>query len=42
LTFDNFVILSEMTVGYHKRLVILNVTEGGVKDLLHLPFNIGA
>jgi hypothetical protein len=22
--------------------VILNVTEGGVKDLLHLPFNIGA
>jgi hypothetical protein len=23
-------------------LVILNVTEGGVKDLLYLPFNIGA
>jgi hypothetical protein len=22
--------------------VILNVTEGGVKDLLHLPFGIGA
>jgi hypothetical protein len=22
--------------------VILNVTEGGVKDLLYLPFNIGA
>ena len=22
--------------------VILNVTEGGVKDLLHLPFHIGA
>jgi hypothetical protein len=22
-------------------LVILNVTEGGVKDLLYLPFNIG-
>jgi hypothetical protein len=24
------------------KLVILNVTEGGVKDLLYLPFNIGA
>jgi hypothetical protein len=23
-------------------LVILNVTEGGVKDLLYLPFNVGA
>jgi hypothetical protein len=23
-------------------LVILNVTEGGVRDLLYLPFNIGA
>jgi hypothetical protein len=23
-------------------LVILNVTGGGVKDLLYLPFNIGA
>jgi hypothetical protein len=23
-------------------LVILNVTEGGVKDLLYLPFNNGA
>jgi hypothetical protein len=23
-------------------LVILNVTEGGVKDLLYLPFDIGA
>jgi hypothetical protein len=23
-------------------LVILNVTEGGVKDLQYLPFNIGA
>jgi hypothetical protein len=23
-------------------VVILNVTEGGVKDMLHLPFNIGA
>jgi hypothetical protein len=22
--------------------VILNVTEGGVRDLLYLPFNIGA
>jgi hypothetical protein len=24
------------------KLVILNVTEGGVKDLLHLPFRTGA
>jgi hypothetical protein len=24
------------------KLVILNVTEGGVKDLLYLPFDIGA
>jgi hypothetical protein len=24
------------------KLVILNVTEGGVTDLLYLPFNIGA
>ena len=24
------------------KLVILNVTEGGVRDLLYLPFNIGA
>jgi hypothetical protein len=23
-------------------IVILNVTEGGVKDLLHLPSNLGA
>jgi hypothetical protein len=26
----------------HKILVILNVTEGGVKDLLYLPFDTGA
>jgi hypothetical protein len=28
-------------VSGHK-LVILNVTEGGVKDLLYLPFDLGA
>jgi hypothetical protein len=29
-------------VGSSHKLVILNETEGGVKDLLYLPFNVGA
>jgi hypothetical protein len=29
-------------VGYSHQFVILNVTEGGVRDLLYLPFHIGA
>jgi hypothetical protein len=33
--------VSQSHKSLHK-LVILNITEGGVKDLLYLPFNIGA
>jgi hypothetical protein len=33
---------TEISAGQVDLLVILNVAEGGVKDLLYLPFNIGA